>query len=332
MTTSKDETNIERVLQAVGARVQPSEALTNQVREAAREQWLAVVAERQAKRRRWLLLATAASIAVTALAVWMGRFVTSPQAILVASIARVSGHVEIAGTWGRSRPAVENQPLLSGEKLVTSMDGRAALALPNGISMRLDHNTRIEFADAHRASMDSGGIYVDSPGVPTAERRLRIETPVGAVQHFGTQYEVRLASSAIQVRVREGRVALTPTQGILQSGIAGEQLTVGANGEVDRMNIDTHGAEWDWVANLAPTMNIDGKPLVEFLSWVGRELGEPVVFANAGSEAEAGKVVLRGSVSGLSPQDALAAVLSTTRLRDADGGDGIVISLEDARR
>jgi ferric-dicitrate binding protein FerR (iron transport regulator) len=200
--------------------------------------------------------------------------------------------------------------------------------MASGISLRIDHDTQLEFADTHRASMKSGGVYVDSPGVPTADRRLRIETPVGSVEHFGTQYEARFESPSLRVRVREGRVALTPAQGILQSGAAGEQLTLGANGDIDRMRIDTHGDEWAWVTHLAPTLDIDGRKLSEFLHWAGRELGQPIGFDSPESEAEAAKVVLSGSVSGLEPGEALTAVLSTTRLRKTENGDRIVISLD----
>jgi hypothetical protein len=114
--------------------------------------------------------------------------------------------------------------------------------------------------------------------------------------------------------------------------MAGEQLTMGANGEVNRLKIDTHGGEWDWVSDLAPTLDIDGRPLSEFLQWAARELGQPVVFATPESEAEASKVVLSGSVSGLSPRDALITVLSTTRLRSSERGGRIVISLDTRAR
>ena len=323
-----EEAKIERVLQAAGARAQPSQAVRDAVRAAAREEWSAMVAARRSQRRRVVGLSIAASVVVAAFAVWMARSVISPApAVRVASIGHVAGHVEIAGSWGQKHAAAENEALLSGQKLITGADGRVALALANGVSVRIDHDTRIQFADTHRALMTTGGVYVDSPGVTTAERRLRIETPVGAVEHLGTQYEARFASPSLRVRVREGRVALTPAKGILQSGGAGEQLTVGANGEVNRMPIDTHGGEWEWVSNLATTMDIDGRPLNEFLQWAARELGQPVVFATPESEAEAAKVVLSGSVDGLPPKDALAAVLSTTRLRHTEADDRIVISL-----
>jgi ferric-dicitrate binding protein FerR (iron transport regulator) len=328
MEEPNEEARIERVLQAAGARVQPSQAVTDAVRAAAHKEWSAVVAARSRRRRGLVAFAAAASLGAAVFAAWVGRSALAPApSVAVASIARVSGHVEIAGAWGRTHAAVENQPLLSGEKLITGADGRVALAMANGISVRLDQSTRIEFEDPHRASMTTGGVYVDSPGAPTAERRLQIETPVGAVEHFGTQYEARFTSPSLRVRIREGRVAITPRQGLVQSGSAGEQLTMRTGGAVDRVSIDTHGSDWDWASSLAPTLEIDGRPLSEFLSWASRELGQPVVFATPASEAAAARVVLQGTVAGLSPKDALAAVLSTSGLRSVVQNERIVISL-----
>jgi ferric-dicitrate binding protein FerR (iron transport regulator) len=323
-----EEASIERVLQAAGRRVQPSEELTHSVRSETFAEWKAVVIERRRQRRRMFALAAAASVALIAVAAWLGRSAMAPAPITVANIARVTGDVRIAGGWGRAHPAAAMQALHGGERLITGHDGRVALALATGVSVRVDHDTEIEFDGTHRASIKTGAVYVDSPGVPVPEQRLRIETPIGAVQHFGTQYEVRFAQSSLRVRVREGKVALTPDAGILQSGTAGEQLTVAADGKVDRSRINTHGAEWDWASDLAPTLDIDGRPLKEFLHWAARELGQTVEFATPESEAEAAKVVLSGSVDGLAPDDALDAVLSTTRLRHMERDGRIVVAVE----
>lgn len=324
-----EETRIQRVLQAAGRREQPSEELTSSVRAAAHAEWRAVVEVQRRQRRRLFSLAAAASVALVAVGVWISRSAMAPAPMAVANIARVTGDVRIAGGWGRSRSATAQLPLRSGQRLITGPNSGVALVLPSGVSVRLDHDTEMEFADAHRAAIKTGAVYVDSPGEPTAEQRLRIETPLGAVQHFGTQYEVMFSFGSLRVRVREGKVALAPNQGLLQSGSAGEQLTVAADGEVDRRAINTHGAEWNWVSALAPTLEIDGRSLNDFLRWAGRELGQVIVFATPESEAEASEVILRGSVSGLAPDAALAAVLSTTHLRHMVESDGrIVIDLE----
>jgi hypothetical protein len=54
-----------------------------------------------------------------------------------------------------------------------------------------------------------------------------------------------------------------------------------------------------------------------------------VVFASPASEAEARRVILHGSVAGLTPKDALTAVLLTTRLHQSQRGRRIVISLDE---
>ena len=69
--------------------------------------------------------------------------------------------------------------------------------------------------------------------------------------------------------------------------------------------------------------------MIEFLSWAARELGREIVFASPESEAEANSAVLSGSMTGLTPAEAIAAVLPTTRLRSSLGRDDqLVIALE----
>ena len=61
----------------------------------------------------------------------------------------------------------------------------------------------------------------------------------------------------------------------------------------------------------------------------GARVGREIVFATPQSEAEAERAVLSGSVEGLGPAEALAAVLPTTSLRSVERGDGAIeISLQ----
>jgi hypothetical protein len=61
---------------------------------------------------------------------------------------------------------------------------------------------------------------------------------------------------------------------------------------------------------------------------VGRELGREIVFATPESESEAERAVLSGSVNGLAPGEALAAVLPTTSLRSSERDGKIEIALQ----
>jgi len=65
---------------------------------------------------------------------------------------------------------------------------------------------------------------------------------------------------------------------------------------------------------------------VEFLTWAARETGREVLFATPESEAEASRVMLSGSIEGLTPEAALTAVLSTTSLRGEDHDGKLFIS------
>jgi ferric-dicitrate binding protein FerR (iron transport regulator) len=232
------------------------------------------------------------------------------------------------GTWGRWSVVALNTSLRAGENLMTGARGRAALQLPDGVSLRMDHDTRITFLDAGHVQVKSGAVYVEAGTVPSASRSLRVTTPAGVVWHVGTQYEARIVKGATRLRVREGRVDLIPTQGAPQTAHVGEELLVSTAGTVARSAISPSDPEWQWAANAAPSFDIDGRPVREFLTWVGRELGREIVFATPESEAEAERAVLSGSVNGLAPAEALAAVLPTTSLRSTERDGKIEITLQ----
>jgi hypothetical protein len=64
-----------------------------------------------------------------------------------------------------------------------------------------------------------------------------------------------------------------------------------------------------------------------FLAWAAREAGLRVVFASAESAAEAQRAVLSGSIAGLDPDEALAAVMPTTSLRSTERDGQLVIEM-----
>jgi ferric-dicitrate binding protein FerR (iron transport regulator) len=320
-----DDAGIARVLRAAGGRAHPDEAMKAAVRAAVHAEWRATVTRRG---RRRVYLALAASVAMAALAVWVGRgyMVTSDE--VVANVSRIIGTAQVrSGRFGSWH--VVAAPLHTGETLMTGADGRVALQLPDGVSVRLDHDTRVAFVDAARIDVKSGAVYVDAGTAPTPTDHLRVGTPAGIVQHVGTQYEARIVKSGTRIRVREGRVDLLPEAGgDAQSAGVGEQLLVSPAGEIQRDYISPNDDAWAWASNTAPPFDINGRPVHEFLTWVGRELGREVVYATPAAEAEADRAVLSGSVAGLAPEDALAAVLPTTQLRSVERDGKIQISLQ----
>ena len=337
--SSEDEKNSERdigqVLRSAGRRTEPPEELVRSIRAAVEMRWRELVARRSRHRRSGRIGFTlAAGILFVAVAMWAYRPASQPSAEKVADVSVAVGSVRTKdGLLGRWQPARRHETLHAGEVVATAADGRAALALGGAVSLRLDHNTRVAFNSAKSITIESGAVYVDSSEDPQpVEERLSVVTPAGAVRHIGTQYETRLVDAGVRIAVREGRVELNTTAGVTDRAAAGEQLVISAAGAVERSAIAPYDASWRWVSATAPEFNIDGRSLIEFVRWAARELGRNVVFATPESESEASRVRLSGSISGLAPDEALAAVLPTTPLRSEMREGQLLISFNAATR
>jgi ferric-dicitrate binding protein FerR (iron transport regulator) len=284
------------------------------VRSAVEWEWRAMTAARERKVRyvRW---AAAAGVAVAALGVWIARPLYAPDDGPVASIAPVEGLVEYRGDRDdRWAPLSASTRLRSGDELRTRPYGRVALQLASGVQLRLDSATRIAFEDVHHARMRRGGVYVDSGAAGADDARaFELETPAGDVSHLGTQYQVRVADGVLRVGVREGLVSIGGSGGETV-GRAGEQVTL-QYGQVSRTSLAGNDEAWSWIGSITPPFSIEGRSVDEFLAWAARETGRQVVYQSPAVAAQARDIVLKGSVAGLTPDAALTAVLSTTRLQ-----------------
>lgn len=319
--------DIERVLKAAGPREKPPAEMERALREALRQEWRAVVAEHRTRRRR-LAFALAAGVAAAAVGVWTVLPRLEAPGATVGTIALASGELRVRSGWlGRWVAAGPGSPLLTGQVLATGPAGRGALVLAGGVSARLDQATRVRVAAADRLVIDRGALYVDAGTGAARTQSLEIVTPAGSVRHLGTQYEVRLLPAGVRLRVREGRIEWHSGAGTA-AGRAGEQLTISPQG-IARGAVATHGEDWDWVAAAAPAIDIEGLPLTGFLAWAARELGCRLEFASPAVEQEAAAVRLHGSIAGLTPAEALAAVFATTRMHAAVADGVIQVTAQD---
>jgi len=307
--------DIARVLKAAGPRERAPAEVERAVREHLRAEWREIIAERQDRRRRWTGFAIAASVAVAALSAWL-LAVQPGSGGPVATMAVAIDDVRVRGRWWRGwEDASSGRTLKAGETIETGPNGRAALSLPGIASARLDEDTRLRLASADQVVIDRGALYIDAGLESRPGSSLVVETPTGAVRHVGTQYEIRVDGRAVRLRVREGRVEWRSPSGAIERGDAGEQLTIDADGAVSRAATSRYGDSWDWIASTTPAIDIEGRPLAEFLSWAGREMGRKVAYETPGLAAEVERIVVHGSVAGLTPAEALDAVLATTSVR-----------------
>jgi ferric-dicitrate binding protein FerR (iron transport regulator) len=315
------EADLERILHDVGARAQPAHAMFDEVRAAVEAEWHTVVAERAPKAKRWPW-AVAAGIAAAAIGVAVLLQPSAPPA-LVATIARVSGAVEARDSGSGPWYAIEQGSMLrEGTELRTTGGSRVALDFASGLTMRLDRDSQLALNDVTHASLDAGAVYVDSGTAGSARHApLEIETSQGSVSHLGTQYEARLDAQRLVVTVREGRVSVARGSDHVQ-GAAGERLTIGASG-FERSRVGLQGGDWAWASEIAPAYAIEGRSLQEFLAWAGRETGREVDYTDANAREAASRLVLQGSVDGLTPEQALDAVLATAGMPVSVGEDRI---------
>lgn len=328
-----DDKDVESVLRAAGPRDRPPEDVERRVREHLRGEWRSIVSAQRASRRRRTAMALAAGVAVVALVVWLSGPLASGPGAAVATVALASGDARARTGWlGGWRAISGGETVTAGETLMTGATGRIAVTLPGGLSARLDRDTRITLANAGGLEIESGGLYVDAGRSGLRTPAFEVVTPTGSLHHLGTQYEVRLLGSEVRVRVREGQVEWNARGSAVTRGSAGEQMTFGPGGAVVRGTTPVFGESWDWVAATAPGIDIDGRPLSDFLAWASRELGCDVVYSPAEIESVAASIIVHGSIAGLTPARALDAVLATTRLQARLAEGHVIVSAQETGR
>lgn len=291
-----------------GARDRVHAAVHGAWREATQEK------RTRRERNRWRVpVALAASVALAGILI--ARFpggIVSPETP-VATVAVVSG--ELRGPDGeRLRPGAGVTP---GAQLATDGAGRAALRLADGTSLRLDHDTLLTLAADARLRLDAGAVYIDTAPAGGDGDGVTVITPHATATDLGTQFEVRTDPQASFVRVREGQVAIaTGPDGTSQRHVApaGEAARIDAGGGLATSEIAPYDDSWAWTEAVAPAFDTsDARSLHRFLAWSARELGLELRYLGDTS-ATADAVTLSGSVEGMTPRQALAAVMATTSL------------------
>ena len=318
-TPEPDDTGIGELLREVGARDEPSADITREVEAAVHAEWRALVSERTRVRRRQVF-GIAAGLAIVAVSAITWVSVLSPTPTPVASVVRVDGTLLAASAGQPLAPRRTGTSLSTGEIVRTDAHSRAALALADGLSLRLDRDTTVRVVAQDALVLDSGAVYVDSQPQSSSDHPLTIGTHVGSVRHVGTQYEVRTHPGEIAVSIREGRVVIETVSGNSE-GKAGERVQVATTGAVTRTRLSPRDDQWRWALEAAPVFDIENRKLAEFLSWVARETGRELAYGSPQAQAAAQEVSLHGSIAGLDLDAALAAVLSSTRLTKHAAGD-----------
>jgi ferric-dicitrate binding protein FerR (iron transport regulator) len=301
--------DIADLIRLAGRRPEPAAFRAARVREAVEAEWRRTVDRRSSWRvRRWALVAAALALA----ALWFrptSRPVP-PGPPEVATVVRVDGSVRLVSSPSAVRPLTTGDRLVAGAAADTTAGGRLALQLTSGIGVRVKEGTRLVVEAPASVRLEHGTIYVDTKSGASAPRRMDVRTPQGTVHNVGTRFEVGVGSGAVLIRVRNGEVRVDRA-GPEVRVIAGGAVTLLPDRRVEWGTASPFGKDWSWAEALAPPFVIEGATLESFLNWVSGELGLAWRYADRAAERYGRTVVLHGSIEGLTPQEALEAVVPT---------------------
>jgi ferric-dicitrate binding protein FerR (iron transport regulator) len=292
MTNHDSESSVERLIKLAGERHMPSREAMERARIASEHAWRRMLAQRPEvePRRglRWTIgFAVAASLVMVAwLVVRPVPNVAAPVAI--GQVVALQGSAEMQ-LDGKSSALAMDSVVFSGSTLETS-HGRLAIAFVLPQSLRMDRATRLRFEDQDHVTLLAGTLYVDSGGLNVSSP-LRITTPAGEVSHVGTQFQVFVADSVTRVRVREGRVLVDSSNGGATQDLAtGDEVEFRDGQSFRRSGLPTFGPDWQWAADLRTVLEIENRPLAEFLAWLVREQGWQLRYASDAVQAQAGEI------------------------------------------
>ena len=199
----------------------------------------------------------------------MARPLYLPESGPVASLARVVGDVQMDAGDGHWTPLAAGSVVKAGAVIRTGSNGRAAIAMKNGVELRLDSGTQLAFNDDERCE-------------PVAGRRVRGLGP--GRRRAGSGFRARdagrqRASPRHAVRGAAGRrrAAGRRSRGPRRSRVArmapcsaapAKSLTV-SDTRRDPLAAGADGSAWKWVNGVTPPFSIEGRSVDEFLTWAG---------------------------------------------------------------
>jgi FecR-like protein len=267
---------------------------------------------------RWMVpVGVAATVAITMI------FISQPEPIPLRVAATVS---RVVGTGPISSVYTQGAPVHAGDVISTGSNEGLSLLLARSESLRVDENTRIRVDAADQFALLSGRIYADTGQFVYRNGGLKIDTEFGVVTDVGTQFSVATTDQSLDVAVREGRVDIR-NQTDTYAARMGERLTLVQGEAAAVTDLATHDDYWEWVVELTPTFDMTNKSLLDFLKWAARETGRELQFGSNESRMFAMRTDVHGSADGLTPDEALEAVLATTTARYQIEDDKIIIDI-----
>lgn len=316
--------DVGRLIHYAGARETVDPERTEIARGRVAAHWENVVAERRSIRRQkhnrmYAVAASLVLVAVTASVLWQPQGGPPDP---VAMVDRVLGTVMVADSGAVSGVAID-----ANSAIETGPDGRIALRMSGGQSLRVDVNSRLVVDGAGQVSLQRGALYIDT-GLVGAPPPMLVATALGTARDVGTQFQVRLADSMLIVAVRDGLVDVVPVGQENVSVEAGRFLEVDTLGSKQDLPLQDDSANWAWIETVVPEFQIEGATLAEYLNWYAHERGLQLNWNDTDSAQKAGDIVLSGSIRGASLGEGLQIVRQIAPFEFSVDGDVLRVTVE----
>jgi hypothetical protein len=317
---------LETLFSKARARPEPSANDRRRVRAAVLSDWQAVASGRRWRRTAGMIAVAATVAAVVGLAVFRaGPTLSPPEPKEMARVEKLSGSARLVEgeSSGAGLPLARGMPVTTGQTLTTGLRSGIALRLASGMSLRIDAQTKLDLVDAQSVRLETGRVYIDTHGVENEiggdsgePAHVAVLTRRGTVRHVGTQFMVRMGGEQLEVSVRSGSVRINAVDAPAVAPLdvpGGYALIVNDDGVSELAQSDVHGDQWRWAEELGAGFELDGRTMAEFLSWVGSETGQEIVYSSERARVVAEETQLHGQVD-LPARDALDLVLLSSDL------------------
>ncbi len=311
-----DEQDVAVWLRAMPPRPEPSELASERARAAARRRWQELLKNRRqsvsrpVRARAFAAVAGCAALAAAGTLIWMRDARVPAAGVAFGRVEHIDGGARLTAEGAPGRPLAAGAQLMTGTRLSTD-DGRLAVALPGGLSLRVDRYSIVQVDGPGQATLVAGSLYVDS-GTIAGPGHLRIASPAGTIEHVGTQYQATVRNESTMLAVREGAVRLQPARGSLEAADlivpAGQQLELSPGKHAVWTPVTPFDVRWAWTAEAGPVLEIEGRSVSAFLDWICREHGWRWETRGALTRAEMDRILLHGSIAGLDADGSLALV------------------------
>ena len=303
---------ISRLIAEAGRRPAPPEQIQESVRAAVEQVWSTAVSQRNFRRRATWLSAAAAVGAIAVGLGWLALQQRSNSQPVAATLLAARGDVTVTAPRDHN-VIVAGSRLRAGTTVHTAASGFVLMTVA-AVGVRVGPDSALRIGRGGRLQLEQGRIYAETGGGTESPAPLTVATPFGQVSHLGTQFQVVVKAETMAVSVRSGRVRVRMTGGGVQTLQEGQGVEVVSGGAVREFAVTPYGASWAWADAMVPDFPIDGRSLGEFLAWYTHETGLRLVLAGPGTAAVIRRTKLSGSIAGMTPDQALAAVMATTHL------------------